>query len=109
MKEKAKAPEKEMGKGEARIQATGARRQGKRGGEKMRARGEQKRRERAETRKGGRDENAGIAQGGGIGYTEYNKERREKHDGVCMGGRGGCDAGQHFGQRHGADMAQYFT
>ena len=29
MKEKAKAPEKEMGKGEARIQANGARQQGK--------------------------------------------------------------------------------
>lgn len=38
MKEKAKAPGEGMEKGEARIQATGARRQGKRGGEKMRAR-----------------------------------------------------------------------
>lgn len=36
---KAKAPEKEMGKGEARIQANGVRWQGKTGEEKMRARG----------------------------------------------------------------------
>ena len=38
MKEKAKAPEKEMGKGEARIQANGVRRQRKMGEEKMQAR-----------------------------------------------------------------------
>lgn len=73
MKEKAKAPEKEMGKGEARIQANGVRRQRKMGEEKMqaremKARGEKKKKE-------GRDENADIAQGGGIGYTKYNKER----------------------------------
>ena len=54
-----------MEKGEARIQATGARRQGKMGGEKMRARGEQKRRERAETREAGSAANTRALRGAG--------------------------------------------
>ena len=65
MKEKTKAPGEGMEKGEARIQATGARRQGKRGGEKMRARGEQKRRERAETREAGSAANTRALRGAG--------------------------------------------
>ena len=62
---KAKAPEKGMGKGEARIQANGVRWQGKMGGEKMRARGEQKRRERAETREAGSAANTRALRGAG--------------------------------------------
>ena len=62
MKEKAKAPEKEMGKGEARIQANGVRRQRKMGGRENAGKRDESAGEKK--KKEGRDENAGIAQGG---------------------------------------------